>query len=239
MSPRCTSTSPVRSTGHSSWIRPERSTRSRKVSLPISRRASTRPASRRLGVGLGTGLETLGLRTHCRDLVAVGKAPRRSHPSSLVRAAPHHPGTRAVSGRLAFLDDLEAVGPRRSRHSPGCSSGARTGSDRASTRRDPAAAMRCQCPPPNEPARRRSPPGTSGAQARPQPASPPPRVRRRGSATVASRTRIGVATSARSIGATWIWGRPGGSQRAQPSSFPSSHPDLRIRDLEVHAEEPR
>src|SRR6266516_1736509 len=48
MSPRCSSSSPVRSTGHRSWIRPLRSTRSRKTSFPMSRRAITRPASRRV-----------------------------------------------------------------------------------------------------------------------------------------------------------------------------------------------
>src|SRR4051795_2543038 len=42
------STSPVRSIGHRSWMRPLRSTRSRKTSFPMSRRAMTRPASRRL-----------------------------------------------------------------------------------------------------------------------------------------------------------------------------------------------
>src|SRR5258705_1398669 len=47
MSPRCTSISPVRSTGQRSWMRPERSTRSRNTSLPMSRRAITRAASRR------------------------------------------------------------------------------------------------------------------------------------------------------------------------------------------------
>src|SRR5262245_61175548 len=48
MSPRSRSTSPVRSGRTSSWIRPERSTRSRKTSFPRSRRAITRPAIRRV-----------------------------------------------------------------------------------------------------------------------------------------------------------------------------------------------
>jgi len=48
MSPRWMSSSPVCSTAHRSWIRPERSTRSRKTSFPMSRRASTRPARRRV-----------------------------------------------------------------------------------------------------------------------------------------------------------------------------------------------
>src|SRR5438094_1011219 len=47
-SPRCTSISPVRSTGQRSWMRPERSTRSRNTSFPMSRRAITRPARRRV-----------------------------------------------------------------------------------------------------------------------------------------------------------------------------------------------
>ena len=46
MSPRSTSTTPARSSWQKSWIRPERSTRSRKTSFPMSRRASTRPATR-------------------------------------------------------------------------------------------------------------------------------------------------------------------------------------------------
>src|SRR5438105_420375 len=46
-SPRSRSISPVRLVSQRSWIRPERSTRSRKTSLPWPRRAITRPASRR------------------------------------------------------------------------------------------------------------------------------------------------------------------------------------------------
>src|SRR5579862_1800596 len=48
MSPRCISSSPVFSTWQSSCTRPERSTRSRNTSFPMSRRPSTRPATRRV-----------------------------------------------------------------------------------------------------------------------------------------------------------------------------------------------
>jgi hypothetical protein len=47
-SPRRTSISPTRPVSHMSWTRPERSTRSRKASFPISLRAITRPASLRV-----------------------------------------------------------------------------------------------------------------------------------------------------------------------------------------------
>ena len=79
MSPRWTSTSPVRSTGHSSWMRPERSTRSRKTSFPMSRRAITRPASRRFVSGGRAVVERLRLGADGGDLVAVGEALRRGH----------------------------------------------------------------------------------------------------------------------------------------------------------------
>ena len=39
---------------------------------------------------------------------------------------------------------------------------------------------------------------------------------------VASRARRGLATSARSIGPTWICGRPGGSHLEQPTTSPPS-----------------
>src|SRR5215218_9771188 len=55
MSPRSMSTGPVRSVAQSSWIRPERSTRSRKTSLPMSRRAMTRPATRRVSAASSPG----------------------------------------------------------------------------------------------------------------------------------------------------------------------------------------
>ena len=75
-SPRWTSSSPVTATSQITWMRPERSTRSRKTSLPI-------PAPRHRPAGdparladLAAVLERLGLGADGRDLVPVGKALR-------------------------------------------------------------------------------------------------------------------------------------------------------------------
>ena len=77
-SPRWTSSSPVRLVSQISWIRPERSTRSTNTSLPISRRAIARPASRRVTSSSPPGLERLALGADGRDLVPVGEALGRS-----------------------------------------------------------------------------------------------------------------------------------------------------------------
>ena len=137
MSPRWTSTSPVRSTGQRSWIRPERSTRSRKVSLPMSRRASTRPASRRSSARFPAGLEPLGLGADGCDLVTVREALRQ-----LLIAA-----SSTLGGRPRACD-LRA--PPRSRDcrrrrgfAPNSSAGRRAGRPRRRPR-DPGRAARCR-----------------------------------------------------------------------------------------------
>src|SRR5829696_10092163 len=93
MSPRSTSTLPA-----SSWIRPLRSTRSRKVIFPISRRASTRPASRNV----------------CDSSVAPGSS---ASAASRTMAIPSRSGKRlgSMAGSLRGLDVEDLVLQRSSR----------------------------------------------------------------------------------------------------------------------------
>src|SRR5262245_53104997 len=55
MSPRSRSGTSTRPAWQKSWIRPDRSTRSRKVSFPCSRRPMTRPATRRVSSSSAPG----------------------------------------------------------------------------------------------------------------------------------------------------------------------------------------
>ena len=96
---------PCAPAGQSSWMRPLRSTRSRKTSFPMSRRAITRPASRRVLGAFDTVLERVRLGANGGDLVAVREPLRRRGHERL----DHSPGPRALFRRVPLALDREAV----------------------------------------------------------------------------------------------------------------------------------
>ena len=218
-SPRWTSTSPVRAAGQSSWMRPLRSTRSRKTSFPMSRRAITRPASRRVSAPSAPGLERVRLGADGGDLVAVGEALRRVVRS---RRLDHSPGVRAV---LRACRPRARPRSRALRRTGGClvvrqqhggQPVARRGVEpglRAARRRCPGAARPGSTP---IPARYQCGPGA------PRRAAARRRGRRRGTAPVAAPSRSGVVDErAQRRRRRASAARPGGSQRAAPSTGPA------------------
>src|SRR4026207_1805089 len=113
-SPRWTPTSPMRPVSHMSWIRPERSTRSRQTSLPIPRPATAppaRPRARPRGRGCAAApaarLDPLSRSTNVRDLVPIGEPLLCCHDGQPIR----------LSGDLCGLAlhdlELDLRAPRR------------------------------------------------------------------------------------------------------------------------------
>ena len=237
-------------------MRPERSTRSRKTSLPMSRRAehaSGERAASRLGaaprVGLGAHAASRRDPESARDLVAV-RDSRSGMPAVVGRVAIEP----SALARSALRPSVQACGP-----SVGVSSSSTTSKPCALVEREVLLGVRQQSAreagalgglePGREqraadaaalraPARRRSRRGTSAGRHRPRAqvvdgAAVREEARRR----LASRS--GVATSARSAGPTRTRGRPGGNQRAQPRTGPRVVQTSAVDDVEADAEEPR
>src|SRR6185312_15636937 len=104
-----------------SWMRPERSTRSRKVSFPISRRAMTRPATRTSSSSVSpfsafsaaARTATISSRSGNRFGSIVLASLRRSLATPTVEAAPASAGVAVLRG-LDF-QDLELHRPARGR----------------------------------------------------------------------------------------------------------------------------
>ena len=197
-SPRCTSTSPVRAAGQSSWIRPLRSTRSRKTSFPMSRRAITRPARRRSSAPSAPGSSASA---SARTAAISSRSGKRF---GVVGSRPldHSPGVRPVLAASRLRARPRSRAGRRRR---GCASlfvsstaGRPSRRGRVEARLEQRRADSRAAAPAG---RRRSRRGTSAGPASPRRASPRPRGRRRGTARSPRRARSGVVTSARSVGA--------------------------------------
>ena len=114
MSPRWTSTSPPRSAEQRSWIRPQRSTRSRKTSFPRSRRASTRPASRRSLAPRRPARAARPRRGRPRSRRGRGSASGVIAASLDAGVSPHHPGLRAACRASGPRARPRSRGARRS-----------------------------------------------------------------------------------------------------------------------------
>ena len=95
-------------------MRPERSTRSRKLSFPCPRRAITRPASRRFSGDLRLRLESLGLLANRRDLVAIGEALGRRHRAAQPSAQDRSAALGAKSGPRGRADCARVASYRSS-----------------------------------------------------------------------------------------------------------------------------
>ena len=243
MSPRWTSTSPARS------ARAEELDPARAVDEVEERRAcpcrGARARGRRAGAPRGPRCRARAARprrARRRSRRGRGSASaviaRKPRRSASARASPRRGGAAPRASRPS-RHDLEAVGVVEGdvrlavRQERAGNAVARGGLDPGLHQRaaDPLAPARA--------GRRRSRRGTSAAPGRPRPASPRPRARRRGSATVASRSpqrrRDERPEHRRRRGSA---AARAASQRAQPAIGPGGRPDLGLGHLEVHPEEP-